>query len=741
MHIDITVGPYRCPFENWTSETGRIFEVYAYDTETTDILDERPDITPDLVIGTVCDGRRGYYLTRDTVLPFFQAHADVPFICHNAAFDLAVSQQLLGNSFDLYALVEAGNVWDTLILKRLLALATEGHTAQGEAGLDACARTHLGIDLDKAVQDAGGRSIRRSFAQYLFAPLTTIPADYLRYAAGDALVTWHLFWELNRLIREVLRGSSGVRGYVDEAWLRDAIQEFGPLTHHVQLKASIVCDVLRKNGIGIDQARQAEKLQDVLAKKGCYEQRLRERSFPIGGQGAGRAMQAAIDTFHAEHPDIPLQRTGGGKWSAAEEDIADLAGFDPFFSDYTAYRKMEKLESTYLSKMNRPRLHPRFNYLRRTGRTSCDGFNLQNLPRESSLLAGEPEAVSIRGCFVPGKGKVFIDADYSQIELVVLAYILKHQFKLGSSLHDLINAGHDIHKFIAAAVLDKNISDVTKAERNGAKAVSFGRPGGMGVESLQRYAKNSFKQDLSVAEVQQRIHAYHRLCPELTTFLDDEVDAGLVIAETLGMTPAEHGEAIGYSTYGEDDSLPQSWLGGMLLRVLREACPTKRTSGQPYSPAEIEFFWQKAQQLPITLKPDLATKLAQREANEELWQAVRDWAGRRPVFTVTGRLRANALFGSSRNTPFQGPAADGAILGLWELWRAGYKLVSAVHDQVVIECKADDRVLEHKARIERLMIEGMLAVVPGMNVKVETVVSLSLNKAETEPRYCEQRDL
>jgi DNA polymerase I-like protein with 3'-5' exonuclease and polymerase domains len=111
------------------------------------------------------------------------------------------------------------------------------------------------------------------------------------------------------------------------------------------------------------------------------------------------------------------------------------------------------------------------------------------------------------------------------------------------------------------------------------------------------------------------------------------------------------------------------------------------------------------------------------------------------VFTVTGRLRANALFGSSRNTPFQGPAADGAILGLWELWRAGYKLVSAVHDQVVIECKADDRVLEHKARIERLMIEGMLAVVPGMNVKVETVVSLSLNKAETEPRYCEQRDL
>lgn len=48
-------------------------------------------------------------------------------------------------------------------------------------------------------------------------------------------------------------------------------------------------------------------------------------------------------------------------------------------------------------------------------------------------------------------------------------------------------------------------------------------------------------------------------------------------------------------------------------------------------------------------------------------------------------------------------------------------------------------VLEHKARIERLMIEGMLAVVPGMNVKVEAVVSSSLNKAEEHPRYCQQR--
>ena len=322
----------------------------------------------------------------------------------------------------------------------------------------------------------------------------------------------------------------------------------------------------------------------------------------------------------------------------------------------------------------------------RTGRTSCDGFNLQNLPRETSLLADDPDALSIRGCFVPGKGKVFIDGDYSQIELVVLAYILKHQFKLGSSLHDLINEGHDIHKFIAAAVLDKNIADVTKAERTGAKAVSFGRPGGMGVAGLQRYAKNSFKQELTTEEVQQRIDAYHRLCPELGPFLEDEVDSGLVIAETLGMTPAEYNEAIGRPAYGPDAEVPQSWLGGMLLKVLRDPCPTTRPGRAVLARRDRVLLAQGPAASPRA-EACLAAKLERHEADEELWEAVRDWAGPRPVFTVTGRLRANALFGSSRNTPFQGPAADGAILGLWRLWRAGYKIVSAIHDQVVIEIR------------------------------------------------------
>jgi len=341
---------------------------------------------------------------------------------------------------------------------------------------------------------------------------------------------------------------------------------------------------------------------------------------------------------------------------------------------------------------------------------------------------------------VPGDGKVFIDGDYSQIELVVLAYILKYQFNLGSSLHDLINAGSDIHRIIAAAVLDKDIAEVTKAERNSVKPVSFGCPGGMGVSGLQRYAKNSFKQELSVEEVQERINAYHRLCPELRPFLEDEVASGLVIAQTLGLTPAAYNEGIGspLPASGDGAFVPQGWLAGMLFKALRDPQPVKG-SGVPFSPAEIEFFWLRAQWLANELPAKLAAKLQNREAGNDLHEAVRNLFSRRSVFTVTGRLRANTLFGASRNTPFQGPAADGAILGMWRLWRAGYKLVSAIHDQVVIECDGDDQVLERKADIERLMIQGMLAVVPVMNVRVETVVSRSLNKGELDTRYCGPR--
>ena len=93
------------------------------------IDDENPHIVPPLVIATACDGRRGVFLSRDRG-PLPRGPRRLALIAHNAAFDLKVLQPVVGDRLDLYGLVEGGRVWDTLVLRRLLTLATEGHTAR-----------------------------------------------------------------------------------------------------------------------------------------------------------------------------------------------------------------------------------------------------------------------------------------------------------------------------------------------------------------------------------------------------------------------------------------------------------------------------------------------------------------------------------------------------------------------------------------------------------------------------------
>jgi hypothetical protein len=734
MSIDVALGPHACPFELWQPDQGRIFDgLYAYDTETTQIEEDRPQLVPALVLASACDGRRGVFVARPDLATFFAVHDGLGFIGHNLAFDLKVTQKVLGTSRDLYGLVDRNRLWDTQVLSRLLSLATAGHPARGESALDDCVLAHLGLELPKDVKDAEGRDVRTGFGRYLGRPLDEVPEAYLRYAAGDPLATWHLFWELRKLISGVLGSSSRVWGYVGEPWLRDAARRHGPLTHHIQLRASILMDALNATGIAIDAARREEKLASVQAERARLRERLRLRGYLVGETGSSKAMQSILLRFARKHPEVPMRRTPSGRFSTAEDDLAALAPLDDFFTDYAGYRSAEKLESTYLAKMARPRVYPRFDYLLHTGRTSCSGFVLQGLPKER----GEPESTSIRGALVPAEGHVFIDSDYSQIELVTFAYACEHQFRVPSGLAQLINAGQDVHKLIAAAVLGKEPGDVTKQERASAKPVSFGRPGGMGPDTLRAVARAGYGLELTQTEVEQRIRAYHRLCPELDHHLRDEVDAGLVLAEALDLTPARYSQATCRYVDPTDPEAnrPQAWLGAMLLRVLLEPVPVTREKGRPYTDEEIAFFWAQAQQLPIELKPALRASLEGRQADVGLWRAVRDWAGRRSVFTVTGRLRANASYTSARNCVFQGPAADGAIYGLWLVWRAGHRIVSFVHDQDVVETPADEGVSRRVAEIEELMRRGMHMVVPGMNVKVESVVTRSLSKSDLDPRY------
>ena len=732
--LNVELAATRCEFVQWQPSQGRIFQAFAYDVETTEIVESRPDLIPQVVLATAFDGQRGVFIHRDDLLAFFEAHDGVPFIGHNIAFDLAVSQQLFRDRYDIYAAVEKHEVWCTMILHRLWALATVGHSARDECGLRHCVDQHLGIKLEKHAQDADGQQVRVNFAKYLGAPLASIPPAYLRYAARDVMATWPLLHALKAKIREVLIHSEHVFGYVNPNWLRDVVDRFGPLTHHLQLRASIVLDAINRLGLCVDRERQQAKLAEVAAAIEASATRLQQAGFVVHGAGSQRDLQDKLEAFHRCHPEVPLKTTDSGKWSTTAEDLALLGEFDEHFQHLSALRGAEKLKTTYLDKMERPVVYPKYSFLASTGRTSCGGgFNLQALPREDGATA---ELSSIRGCFVPRPEHVFIDSDYAQIELVTLGYVWKEQMRYGSSLFDLINANQDLHRVIAAAVLNKPLHDITKQERAAAKPVSFGRPGGMGTNSLREYALNSFGLNLTLEDVEQRVAAYHRLCPELDLHLQDEVDAGTALAEALQMTPAEFNCATDKDSspadFGREGS--PGWLGGMLLKVLRDSTPTTR-NGRAFTAEEINYFWHKAQGLIGHLPCIADDQLRGRQPSEELRKAVSNWAGRRSVFAYTGRLRAGASFCSARNNLFQGVAADGAICALWLLWRAGFQIVAFVHDQAVVECPADDHVLERKAEIERLLIQGMSIVIPDILVKVETVLTKSLDKSDLDSRY------
>ncbi len=420
------------------------------------------------------------------------------------------------------------------------------------------------------------------------------------------------------------------------------------------------------------------------------------------------------ETLEAAHPEIPFPRTDTGKYSTSSEALQDLADVVPFVKLLLECRETEKLVSSFLCKMGRKVLHPSFNVLVVSGRTSSFGeINAQNLPTRDE----------VRSCFVPSPGHVFIDADYKTIELATLAQACVAQFGLDSQMAAAINADQDLHTLVAARVTSKDPEEVTKADRKKAKPINFGKPGGMGAAKLKQYAKASYGVRLTDEEVQNLSDAWFELFPEMKGFLGDTNDTWAELARFLELTPASHYEHTGDRRfYGHPDNKgrqqkPHAILGAMALKVFREVAPRIGT-GKPYPATDLDYFWSRLEARKDLLPSAVQSAVTQRQPSPRLHREVRSLVGRAPVFTLTGRLRARATYSARHNTVFQGLAADGAKLALWLLWRAGYRIVNFIHNQVLVEVPANSDLKKRADDIRDLMVEGMKAVVPDVKVGV-----------------------
>ena len=167
---------------------------------------------------------------------------------------------------------------------------------------------------------------------------------------------------------------------------------------------------------------------------------------------------------------LPSKKKTKSGYSTSEDILEKLLNEHPIIEKILEYRKLCKLNSTYVEGM-RPYINPKTNRIHSffhqtitaTGRISSTEPNLQNIPTRMEL------GKQLRKVFVPDEGKIYIDADYSQIELRVLAHMSKDRHMIDAFVN-----GEDIHKQAASKVLHKPIEEVTKEERSSAKAVNFG---------------------------------------------------------------------------------------------------------------------------------------------------------------------------------------------------------------------------------------------------------------------------
>jgi DNA polymerase-1 len=217
--------------------------------------------------------------------------------------------------------------------------------------------------------------------------------------------------------------------------------------------------------------------------------------------------------------------------------------------------------------------------------------------------------------FCADEGKTFLITDYSAIELGTLAQVLYSRYG-ANEMQKRINAGEDLHKYYASVLYNIPVEEVTKGQRQSAKAANFGFPGGLGIH----------------------------------TFIEFAEGYGLKLTEDVAQ------------------NMKNQWFNAFPMM-------------KKYLQGEEGF-----------------------------------------VETLTKRMRANTTYCQEKNTPFQGLAADGAKIALYDLIKVGYKVVGFVHDEIITEVDTDkaEELLDLQ---EHIMVVSMKSVVPDVDVAVESTIS------------------
>lgn len=352
-------------------------------------------------------------------------------------------------------------------------------------------------------------------AAYLLNPLKN---DY----TSEDVAQEHLSLMIDPKIEQEKKACyNAYTAYAASDVLRKKLDEAGMLQLFLEIEMPLVFTLYGMEQTGVKV--EGESLRVYGEQLGGRIVELERQIYELAGEEFNINSPKQLGVVLFEHLSLPNGKKTKTGYSTAADVLEKLAPDYPIVSKILEYRQLSKLKSTYADGLavyigeDDQRIHGKFNQtITATGRISSAEPNLQNIPIRMEL------GRMIRKVFIPEDGYVFVDADYSQIELRVLAHC--------SGDEELIQAyreAKDIHRITASQVFHTPFEEVTDLQRRNAKAVNFGIVYGISSFGLS--------QDLSITrkEAAEYIERYFETYPGIKAFLDNTVahakDMGYVV--------------------------------------------------------------------------------------------------------------------------------------------------------------------------------------------------------------------
>ncbi len=442
---------------------------FAFDTETTS-LDYR--IAQIVGFSVAFDAKDAYYvplahdyegapkqLNRETVLaqikPILE-NPEIQKIGHHLKYDAHVLEN--------HGIHLQGWYFDTMLASYVLNSVATRH------GMDDVSRLYLS-HLTTTYEQVAGKGVK----QKTFNQIEIETAAH--YAAEDAHVTYRLYEVLDEKLRKH--------------------PELLNLLHNIEMPVARVLTIMEENGIELDLSF----LDQLGVDFANTIQDLENQIIEIAGESFNVSSPKQVGEVLFDKLGLKGgKKTSTGQYSTSESVLEKID--HPITSLILEYRGLSKLKSTYTDGLLKQandeshRVHTSYHQaLTATGRLSSTDPNLQNIPVRETI------GRQIRKAFVAPKGRILLAADYSQIELRLMAH-----FSQDSALVDAFNNGQDVHRRTASEVLGIALEDVTNDQRRQAKAVNFGLLYGMSEFGLIRQL--GFTRQESQDYIKQYFHRY-----------------------------------------------------------------------------------------------------------------------------------------------------------------------------------------------------------------------------------------